>query len=152
MSKFEATAGYCIGSVMIFQEWNDQFSKDRAVYDQLYEEGFRAFQLFLIGHEDDYLRDLRKWADDKGDVELSGLLAFIETGTEGACPINPYVTKRQNARDLLDLTIGKAKLIGATGVHGPLFQGLMNEHLDDVSHATQRDYLIDSIRHVATQA
>jgi hypothetical protein len=145
---FEKTGGYRIGTVMLGKDLSANFTDDLTRYQFLYEAGYRAFQVFLVGCTDEYLLALRTWADEKGDVELSGLLAFIEDGIDGACPISAATSKRESAKAQVVETFRKAKLVRATGIHGPLFQGLLNQHLNDIPSDVQRQYLIEFVRFV----
>ncbi len=148
-TRFKKTGGYRLGVVMLGKDLSKEFKDDVARFEALYKMGYRAFQVLLLFCSDQYLIDLRAWADaQEEDIEISALLAFIEDGAGGSCPISAASSKRDLAKEQVKITFTKAKLVRATGIHGPLFQGLINSHLNDIPRADQEAFLIEFIQFV----
>ncbi len=153
-NHFAATGDYRVGVVVLGKDASKDFKDDRAEFDARYKAGFRAFQMFLIGYTPAYLTDVRKWADDQndGDVEISGLLAFIEPGKGGACPISPIRAKRVRAMDQFKKSLELSPIVRSTGLHGPFPQGLMNTHLEDDTPQEQDERLMHFVQGVDQEA
>jgi sugar phosphate isomerase/epimerase len=139
---YEKTGGYRVGAVMLGKDLSPNFPDDLPRYELLYKAGYAAFQVFLLGCSDEYLQGLNAWAASKGpeEVEISGLLAFLNYDDTGTCPLSPNYQKRERAWQQVRDTFRKAILVGATGIHGPMYQGLFGVDLNGHPRRNQVTY------------
>lgn len=125
------TKGIRIGATMLFHphSGNNDFAADEAVYNKVYEFGYRAVQVQPSGQDDNWLAGLKQWAEGRSEETHVHTIDFlVNVGNEPACPVSEDVAVRQRARENFEQHLTKAALCGSRSHFGPYTAGLLAGH------------------------
>jgi len=128
-ANLEQTKGNRIGTTTLFHVHHTNFGEDQGVYDELYQIGFRAFQVPCADRSDDWLRSFKQWgADQQEQVHLHTIGFFVNTGPSPECPVSDDPDRVKRAKDTLQKHLAKAAICESRSHFGPYPSGLLAGH------------------------
>jgi hypothetical protein len=129
-ANLDQTRGNRIGATMLFHNHSgtDDFAADAAVYQQMYDFGYRAVQVRSDVQSDNWLTGLRQWAASLTEETWVYSIGFlVNAGDKPECPVGVHGNVCR-AKEAFQKHVAKAQACGARSLFGPYSAGLLAGH------------------------
>lgn len=127
LADLSRTKGVRIGATMLCHSHadSDDFAADAAVYQQMYDIGYRAVQVQSDTRGDNWLKGLQQWAAAQAEETWVYSIGFlVNTGDKPECPAGQHPSVCR-AKATFEKHVAKAQMCGARSLFGPYSAGLL---------------------------